>query len=162
MVGPTIDNGIGKVTFGAFSFGTQAGASGAGTLATITFQPRAVGSTTLRLQNLGLADPNSNVIAATVGDGQVQIANCFGDFNGDNKVDIFDLQRVAGHWNCRTGQTCYDGQYDTEPDGDVDVFDLQRFAAAWGTSCAAAAGQAPSRSAHVESLDRQQPELAPG
>ena len=69
----------------------------------------------------------------------MQIAGCFGDFNGDNKVDIFDLQRAAGHWNCRAGQACYDAQFDTEPDGDIDVFDLQRFAAAWGTVCTAAA-----------------------
>ncbi len=95
----------------------------------------------------------------------MQIAGCFGDFNGDNKVDIFDLQRAAGHWNCRTGDACYDAQFDTEPDGDVDVFDLQRFAAAWGTSCTAAAGQAsgqaPSRPAHVESLTASSLSLLP-
>ena len=146
--GPTIDNTIGKVTFGAFSIGTQAGASGAGTLATITFQPRAVGSTALRLQATGLSDPSGNVISVVTEDGQVQITDCFGDFNGDNKVDIFDLQRAASHWNCRTGDACYDAQFDTEPDGDIDVFDLQRIAAAWGTSCATAAGQAALRPAH--------------
>ncbi|MCX6032316.1 MAG: cohesin domain-containing protein [Chloroflexi bacterium] len=143
-VGPTIDNTAGKVTFGAFSFSSQPGASGSGTLATITLQPRAVGTTTLHLQNLGLADPNGNAIAATAEDGQVQVTNCLGDFDGDNDVDIFDLQRAASHWNCRTGQPCYDAQFDTEPDGDIDVFDLQRFAAAWGTICTAAVGQAPS------------------
>jgi hypothetical protein len=140
-VGPTIDNTTGKVTFGAFSFGSQGGASGAGTLATITFQPRTVGSTALRLPATGLADPNGNAIAVTTEDGQIQIVNCFGDFDGDNDVDIFDLQRAASHWNCRTGQACYDAQFDTEPDGDIDVLDLQRFAAAWGTRCAATAQQ---------------------
>lgn len=137
-VGPTIDNTAGKVTFGAFSFGSQAGASGAGALATISFQPRALGTTALRLQATGLSDPTGNAIPVTTTDGQAQIVNCFGDFNGDNKVDIFDLQRAASHWNCRAGQACYDAQFDTEPDGDIDVFDLQRFAAAWGTVCAAA------------------------
>ncbi len=145
-VGPTIDNTAGKVTFGAFSFGSQAGASGAGTLATITFQPRTVGSTALRLQATGLSDPNGNAISVSTEDGQLQIVNCFGDFNGDNRVDIFDLQRAASHWNCRTGQACYDAQFDTEPDGDIDVFDLQRFAAAWGTTCTAAIGQTSSGS----------------
>ena len=158
-VGPTIDNLAGKVTFGAFSFGSQPGASGAGTLATITFLPKSVGATALRLQATTLSDPAANAISVTTADGrvEVQIAGCFGDFNGDNKVDIFDLQRAASHWNCRTGDACYDTQFDTEPDGDIDVFDLQRFAAAWGTTCAAtsvgasdqapgqAPGQAPSR-----------------
>ena len=154
-VGPTIDNLAGKVTFGAFSFGSQPGASGAGTLATITFLPKSVGATALRLQATTLSDPAANAISVTTADGrvEVQIAGCFGDFNGDNKVDIFDLQRAASHWNCRTGDACYDTQFDTEPDGDIDVFDLQRFAAAWGTTCAAASvgasdqapGQAPVR-----------------
>ncbi len=137
-VGPTIDNTTGKVTFGAFSFGSQPGASGSGALATIAFQPRAVGTTTLHLQNLGLADPNSNPITATTEDGQVQISNCFGDFDGDNDVDIFDLQQAASKWNCRSGDTCYDAQFDADLDGDIDVFDLQRFAAAWGTVCTTA------------------------
>jgi hypothetical protein len=140
-VGPTIDNGVGKVTFGAYSFGSQSGASGAGTLAVVTFQPRAVGTTELRLQNFGLADPNSNAISATITHGRVQVTQCFGDFDGDNDVDIFDLQRAASHWNCRSGSTCYDPQFDTEPDGDIDVFDLQRIAAAWGTTCPATVGQ---------------------
>lgn len=133
---PTIDNTAGKVTFGAFTFGSQAGVSGSGVLAVIAFQPQTVGTTILRLQNSGLAEPNGNVIVVTTEDGQVQVTNCFGDSDGDNDVDIFDLQRAASHWNCRTGQLCYDIQFDTEPDGDIDVFDLQRFAAAWGTICA--------------------------
>jgi len=161
-VGPVIDNTAGKVTFGAFSFGGQAGASGAGTLATITFQPKAVGATALRLQATGLSDPVGNAISVTTADGQVQIVSCFGDFNGDNKVDIFDLQRAAGHWNCRTGQACYDAQFDTEPDGDIDVFDLQRFAAVWGTVCAAAAqdAEAPALAswAATRPSDRRRPE----
>jgi hypothetical protein len=151
-VGPIIDNSTGKVTFGGFSLGTQPGASGSGTLAAITFQPKSVGVTALRLQATGLADTRGSAITYVTEDGQVQITAYFGDFNGDNKVDIFDLQRAASHWNCRTGDTCYDMQFDTEPDGDIDVFDLQRIAAAWGTSCAVAAGQASSPPAHVESL----------
>ncbi len=136
-VGPTIDNLAGKVTFGAFSFGSPAGASGAGMLATITFLPKSVGATALRLQATTLSDPAATAVSVTTADGRVEIQNvgCFGDFDGDNDLDIFDLQRAASHWNCRTGDACYDAQFDTEPDGDIDVFDLQRFAAAWGTVC---------------------------
>ena len=142
-VGPEIDNVTGKVKFGGFSFGAQAGAFGAGTLATITFQPKKLGATALHLLAAGLSDPGGNPISVATDDGQIQIAACFGDFNGDNKVDVFDLQRAASHWGCRTGQACYDAQFDTEPDGDTDVFDLQRFAAVWGTTCAAAVSEAP-------------------
>ncbi len=135
-VGPAIDNNTGKVTFGAFTFGTQPGVNGTGVLATVTFQPKARGTSPLHLQNLQAADPGSSPIAGiTTVDGRVEIVSCFGDFDGDNDVDIFDLQRAAAHWNCTAGQACYDVQFDTEPDGDIDVFDLQRFAAAWGTRC---------------------------
>lgn len=135
-VGPIIDNNLGKVTFGAFTFGTQPGVNGTGVLATVTFQPRARGTSTLHLQNLQVADPASNLIpGVTTEDGQVEIVSCFGDFDGDNDVDIFDLQLASSHWNCTAGQPCYEVRFDTEPDGDIDVIDLQRFAAAWGTQC---------------------------
>ena len=134
-VGPIIDNNLGRITFGAFTFGTQPGVNGTGTLATITFLPRAKGTSVLHLQNLQVANPASTMLSAIPVDGQVEIAGCFGDFDGDNDVDIFDLQLAASHWNCRTGNACYDAQFDAEPDGDIDVFDLQRFAAAWGSRC---------------------------
>lgn len=135
-VGPIIDNNLGKVTFGAFTFGPQPGVNGTGVLATVTFQPRAHGTSSLHLQNLQVADPASNPIpGVTTEDGQVEIVSCFGDFDGDNDVDIFDLQLASSHWNCMAGQSCYEVRFDTEPDGDIDVIDLQRFAAAWGTQC---------------------------
>lgn len=134
-VGPNIDNGAGRAVFGAFTFGTAPGVNGTGVLATITFQPRARGTSALHLQNLLVADPSGNPLSATTEDGQVEVISCFGDFDGDGDVDILDLQRAASHWNCRSGDACYDVQFDTEPDGDIDVFDLQRFAAVWGTTC---------------------------
>jgi general secretion pathway protein D len=134
-VGPVIDNTIGRVTFGAFTFGTAPGPNGSGTLATITIQPRAAGITALHLENLGLADTASNPIASIGDDGQVEITACFGDFNGDHRVDIFDLQMAAGHWNCRTGDACYDSRFDVIANGVIDVMDLQRIASAWGTVC---------------------------
>ena len=151
-VGPVIDNNLGRITFGAFTFGTQPGVNGTGTLATITFSPRAKGTSTLHLQNLQVANPASTMLSAIPVDGQVEVAGCFGDFDGDNDVDIFDLQLAASHWNCRTGNTCYDAQFDAEPDGDIDVFDLQRFAAAWGSRCTTATQQSSL-------LDRPRPEL---
>ena len=120
-----IDNMTGKVTFGGFSWRTAAVGAGR--------WRRSLPAQGARDDRAALAgdrpsDPTGNVLPVTTADGQAQIVNCFGDFNGDNKVDIFDLQRVASHWNCRAGQPCYDAEFDTELDGDVDVFDLQRFA----------------------------------
>jgi len=60
VVGPVIDNTAGKVTFGAFSFGSQPGPSGTGTLATITFSTVGVGTSTLDLQNGQVTDTQGN------------------------------------------------------------------------------------------------------
>lgn len=136
-VGPTIDHQAGRVAFGAFTFGSQPGVNGTGVLATVTLEPQTRGTSQLTLKNLQLADPSSNRLTAAVKHGMVEVIACFGDFDGDNDVDIFDLQEVANHWNCRQNDPCYELRFDTEPDGDIDAFDLQRFAAAWGTTCPA-------------------------
>ncbi|MCP4167900.1 MAG: VWA domain-containing protein [Chloroflexi bacterium] len=134
-VEPIVNPTEGWVKFGAFTFGTQPGVNGTGVLATITLNPQGSGATALSLQNVQVADENSNPLTLATADGQVEIIGCFGDFDSDNDVDIFDLQLVASHWNCRTGDACYEARFDTEPDGDIDAFDLQRFATAWGTTC---------------------------
>lgn len=58
-VGPVIDNTLGKVTFGAFTFGTQPGPDGNGILATVTLNAIAVGTTDLTLLNTLLTDINA-------------------------------------------------------------------------------------------------------
>jgi hypothetical protein len=60
VVGPTIDNSAGKLTFGAFSFGSQPGPNGTGTLATITFAAIGAGSSPLDLQNSQVTDTQGN------------------------------------------------------------------------------------------------------
>ena len=64
-VGPTIDNIAGQVTFGAFTFGSQPGAAGAGELAHIQFRAQADGQTTLTFEAAGLSDPQGGPL--TVG-----------------------------------------------------------------------------------------------
>jgi hypothetical protein len=56
-VGPTIDNVAGCVTFGAFTFGSQAGVTGAGDLATVRFQALAPGQMSVTLSEMQLGDP---------------------------------------------------------------------------------------------------------
>ena len=142
---PNIDNAAGQVAFGAFTVGAQPGASGNGVLATITFRPRSVGTSALRLQDLQLADPSGAPLPAGTEDGRVEVVGCFGDFDGDNDVDVLDLQRAASHWGCRRGDACYEDRFDTDSDGDIDILDLQRFASAWGSRCRAAQTRAQAR-----------------
>jgi hypothetical protein len=67
-VGPSIDNKAGKVTFGGFSFGTPAGPSGSGVLATITLTVQSRASSRLDLANISMLDRDGNALrVATVG-----------------------------------------------------------------------------------------------
>ena len=65
-VGPTIDNVAGAVTFGAFTFGGQAGAAGSGDLAYVRFRAQQAGRTALSLQEAGVSDPQGNSLPADV------------------------------------------------------------------------------------------------
>jgi len=60
VVGPVIDNVAGRVSFGAFSFGSEPGPSGTGTLATIIFSTAGVGTSLLDLQNSQVTDTQGN------------------------------------------------------------------------------------------------------
>ncbi len=144
-VATVIDNVAGRAEFGAASLGTKAYPSGGGVLTTITFQAKAVGVSALHLESVLLSDPSFRAIAVSPEDGQARVTNCFGDFNGDGQVNIFDLQMAAARWNCHTGQACYDAQFDVipegAPDGAIDIRDIQRIAAAWNTTCGGQARQ---------------------
>ena len=65
-VGPTIDNSAGRVTFGAFTFGRQPGAAGAGDLAYVRFRAQQAGRTAVGLQEAGVSDPQGNALPADV------------------------------------------------------------------------------------------------
>ena len=55
-LGPVVDNVAGSVRFGAFSFGTAAGPSGSGTLATFTLRALSPGSSPLHLASAQYTD----------------------------------------------------------------------------------------------------------
>ncbi len=63
-VGPQIDNTSmpARLTFGAATFGSSPGPSGSGVLATVVFEPKAVGSTALMLENVQVADVNGQTL----------------------------------------------------------------------------------------------------
>ena len=77
-VGPETNNDEGRTTFGAASFGSGPGPSGAGVLATITFIARGGGSTVLELQEVQVLDTALNVQPITVGDGRVVVMGAEG------------------------------------------------------------------------------------
>lgn len=70
---PTIDNQNGKVTFGAFSFGAQAGPDGTGVLAIINLTAQGEGESPLDLQKVQVLDAFGNPQAVTVEDGSVVV-----------------------------------------------------------------------------------------
>jgi general secretion pathway protein D len=74
QLGPTIDNEAGKLTFGAFSFGTQSGPSGYGLLSAIDMTAGALGATPLDLDTVQVLYPSGASQAVTVEDGMVSIA----------------------------------------------------------------------------------------
>ena len=64
-LGPEIDNAAGRATFGGFSFGDRAGASGDGTLATITLRAQGSSSTQLELDDVQLVDTRGQPLEVT-------------------------------------------------------------------------------------------------
>ncbi len=127
-----IDNTAGRATFGAFTYGSAPGASGAGVLADITLAPQEAGESALALVNVQVTDTNAQLIPVTVTGGQVSISQCPAyDLDCDGDVDIIDVMQVATHWRCQQGDACYAPRYDLDGDGDVDIVDIMQVAAHW-------------------------------
>ena len=138
-VGPTIDNVNGLVTFGGFSYGSAAGPSGTGVLATITLSPVAEPESDLCLPEADaqLTDTTGATIPLDGTEcGHVTVTECFGDIDGDGDVDIVDIMLVASRWGCRCGDTCYTSACDLDDDCDIDIIDILLVASRWGTVCA--------------------------
>lgn len=70
---PVIDNLAGTVTYGVFSFGSQAGPDGSGTLATLTFTPVAAGTGNISFSDIILTDTQGTTFDATAGDGTLTV-----------------------------------------------------------------------------------------
>lgn len=134
--GPDIDNINGIVAFGAFSYGSNPGASGSGTLAMVTFTPVAQGSSALTLQNVQLVDTVTGAIPVQLNDGQVQVVVYPAyDFDRDCEITVVDIMRVASHWNTHPGDPNYDPAYDLDSDDDIDIVDIMKVVVHWGETC---------------------------
>jgi len=76
LLGPTFDQTAGRVTLGAFSFGSAPGPDGDGVLAVITLTTYLTpGVTPLTLQNIQLLDTHANALSATLNNSQLIIGN---------------------------------------------------------------------------------------
>lgn len=128
-----IDNGVGRATFGAFTYGNAPGASGSGVLASVILVPQAAGQSTLTFPSIQVTDTDARLIPVGTSHGIVIIAQCPPyDLDCDGDVDIVDIMQVAAHWGCQQGDACYDARYDLDGDGDVDIVDIMQVAAHWG------------------------------
>jgi hypothetical protein len=82
----------------------------------------------------------------------------FGDFDGDGKVTVTDIQAVASRWrtSCASpdpdnnpATPNYEARYDLDHDCDIDIVDIMLVSAHWGDTCggiAASAAPSPDRS----------------
>lgn len=138
--------------FGAITTGSQVPPSGAGRLATIRFSPQGSGSGTdslcigsYELTNAQIP-PISIPVTHVKGAQLTQRATCYGDFNSDGDVSVFDLVQIIPKWRCCVGAACYSPTYDVNllargeycasvADGCIDLVDIQTVAGMWHRGC---------------------------
>jgi len=59
----------------------------------------------------------------------------FGDFNGDEQVDLNDIQAVASRWRMVYTDPAWNPRYDLNGDGIITVVDIMLVVAHWGETC---------------------------
>jgi len=142
LLGPSIDNTVGTVSFGGVSYGTQPSLNGDGVLATVRFKAMANREITsdITFQAAQIADPDGKALALSNGIGnKIHVLLQCADVDTDCDVDVVDIQLVSGRWNSRRGDSRYDARYDLDNqcqgDGDIDIVDIQICAGQWGWKC---------------------------
>jgi len=135
-VGPNIDNVAGRLEYGGLVLGTCTGPSGDGVVATVTFEPIALGNSDLTLENEQLLDsdtPPGPITPVNLYHGHVTVADCFfADVDRDGDVDIVDIYNVAYRWGCQCGDACYEPAYDLNDDCSISISDIQIVACYFG------------------------------
>ena len=133
----TIDNRSGKIKGLSAASLSKDGASGRGTLLSVTLTAKAGGQTQLRLENFQLAAITGAPIAAGPHEVVITIEGqlAIGDVNRDGQVSILDMVLVARHF----GETVpANSEVDINGDGLINILDLILVAQHMGGSTAAA------------------------
>ena len=128
FIPPAVDGNLVKLT----AIALTGESSGAGTLATLTFEVVAVKASTLTLSNVLLVNNTGEKSLPQVENGQITAPSLNADVNGDGSVDLQDLAIVQSHLG-QTGQN----EADVNGDGVVDVADLALVAGAIENGAAA-------------------------
>ena len=137
----TIDNTTGKITgLNATRFNKD-GATGTGTLLSVTFLAKAEGETQLTLNNFQLGSTTGEPIAAAPPEVVITIEGqlVIGDVNRDGQVSVLDLILVSRHLG---EDASANPQADVNRDGVINIQDLILVAQHLGESTAAAAPSA--------------------
>ncbi len=133
-----IDNTTGKITgLNATRF-NEDGATGTGTLLSITFLAKAEGETQLTLNNFQLGSTTGEPITAVPPEVVITIEGQLvtGDVNRDGQVNVLDMILVSRHFG---EDASVNPQADVNRDGTINIQDLIIVAQHLGQSTAAAA-----------------------
>lgn len=133
-LGPVVDNTAGRLDFGAYSYGDNAGPSGAGILGVIYWTSLGMGTANITFDNVQVGNIHGVSIPTRIANGSVSIVEQPYPFDPDNdgEVDALDIQLVADRWNTCSGEVGYVPAYDFDENGCIDVLDLQIIASHWG------------------------------
>ena len=143
---------IDGIRYGAYAAGAPSGPTGSGSLAKLYFSRigDGEGADTLCLEDWELVDtqlpPGIIDVAEATGVSMVHRDFCFGDFNDDGDVTVWDIMQVAGRWDCCQGDPCYSDTFDVNlldpgdyctsyPDGCIGAADVQAVAGRWAQGC---------------------------
>ena len=113
------------------------GPLGSGVLATINFQPGAIGSTSLTFAKSHLLDITGTVNIAHAHKpltDTLLVAKC-GDFNGDFVVTIGDILLMILQFGTNTGSPNWDARFDVNADGAVSIGDILIEVQEFGRAC---------------------------
>lgn len=114
----------GRIVVACMLTGPVSGASGNGTLVTITFNSIGGGTTPIDIYFSDLVDSQGEHMIHSATDGSVQVSALIGDINGDGKVDIQDLVLVIRHYGSYPEHPDWNPDADVNGDGLVDIQDL--------------------------------------
>ncbi len=134
--GGTIDNTAGKIKGMFAARQSEDGASGTGTLLSVTFRAKAGGRTQVTLDNFEFGSITGDIIPSLPPNITITVGGYPAwDVNQDGRVSILDLILIARH----LGETALtNAEVDVNDDGTVSILDLILVAQHMGKSAAAA------------------------